>query len=266
MKLINLTGNHDIGYSWEVLSKIFEKRILLNLVNFSFNNNALKLTQGNVGRWESVFGKTNFDFEVSGHIVAIINSMAIEKTKDSSIQDETWRHIHKLEKIRIENNRRMIVLTHIPLFKDAGSCAGDFPEFEYAKNSNLISSQTLWTNQSTQYFLKHLKPIFVFNGHDHSGCIFKHFTFDENGNVDSETTEVTLRSVMGDYKGHLGYLEISRSLSENTLWHYNYMETSFVSMQFLTTCVILFFVNIAFICVGFLVETVLFVVSKFRGN
>lgn len=181
-----------------------------------------------MNRWQEAYGTTNFRFETGGHIVGVVNSMAVEQTKLEELHLETLGMIEQLKYQRQTSNKPLILLTHIPLHKPSGSCPGDDP---YTKigNHGFITVQNLWLENTTQWILDELQPILVFDGHDHSGCIYKH-------NNTQKTLEITVRSVMGDWGGHIGYLEISkeRNGEQEGKFKYQYFSTNFVVIYFLT--------------------------------
>jgi hypothetical protein len=56
--LLIVVGNHDIGYGSDMTMRL-------------------------VLRWEREFGDTNAYYDIAGHTVAVINSMALDATRDT---------------------------------------------------------------------------------------------------------------------------------------------------------------------------------------
>lgn len=90
--LINVTGNHDIGYGNEI------SRVVLN-------------------RWQSIFGAVNFNIILCDHSFVILNSMILDNSKDQQLHTEAWEHIRRSSSLK-----NVIILTHIPLHKDPSPC------------------------------------------------------------------------------------------------------------------------------------------------
>jgi len=165
-----------------------------------------------------------------------------------AVEDAYWKDLHFETLELISNlslqrrNMPLIILTHIPFYKPIGSCPGDDPYVRMSERG-MIQVQNLWLENTTEKILNDLQPILIFNGHDHSGCIYRH-------NNTQKSLEITVRSVMGDWGGHIGYLEISKNKSKivanengdgnelnlngNGDFEYRYFSTNFVVIYFIT--------------------------------
>nr|CAG8441532.1 1843_t:CDS:2 [Entrophospora candida] len=227
-KLINLTGNHDIGYSGD-------------------------MNKHRVERWKEAFGEMNFIKKF--HKLAIINSMNVDgPVLDEELHYETWSFLRKLSDEEDYRNTPLILLTHIPIHKEEGICV-DGPMIVY-NSDNTIKEQNHLSQNSSNFILTKLKPRFIFAGHDHEGCDVTHVIrlndnydsnnnnsdeytiesfrtnifeskrqeilgrkqdeeYDEDGNLKSWIVrEVTVRSMMGGFSGNAGLFEIKKKISK----------------------------------------------------
>ncbi|CAG8577498.1 14779_t:CDS:2 [Acaulospora morrowiae] len=243
-EFINLTGNHDIGYSGDI-------------------------SQHRVDRWEKEFGKMNFNSwipsiestdnleSVKVHRLAVVNSMNVDgPAQNEQLRSETWSFLDALaeEREREDHQIPLILSTHIPLYKREGLCV-DGPmtlldEHDFIKEQNHLSQN------ASRFILTKLKPKFIFAGHDHEGCdvtyvirtnegredsveayktsdfemrkkeilgvntspFFDDEGIDWFGGVDEKTwvvREVTVRSVMGEFGGNAGLFEIHRRIGSD---------------------------------------------------
>ncbi|CAG8584026.1 5951_t:CDS:2, partial [Acaulospora colombiana] len=257
-EFINLTGNHDIGYSGDI-------------------------SQHRVDRWEREFGKVNFNSWIplvesaenpknsKVHRLAVINSMNIDgPARNEQLRSETWSFLDALAEEREHDDHQtpLILSTHIPLYKREGLCV-DGPmtlldEHDFIKEQNHLSQN------ASKFILTKLKPKFIFTGHDHEGCDVTHVirtneggeysmeayqtsdfemrkteilgvnkgTLEERqldwyGSIDENTwvvREVTVRSVMGEFGGNAGLFEIHRKIKSDGSeeFEYNYSSCPFV--------------------------------------
>ncbi|KAF9143411.1 hypothetical protein BGX30_000477 [Mortierella sp. GBA39] len=212
--LINITGNHDIGYGYDI-------------------------SQDRVERWEQVFGKSNF-----------ISSVDIP-TSGVNLRGQTWQFLQEASSLKENNPQdKIVLLTHIPFHKEQGICV-DPPDI-HVHWDNTIIEQTMLTPNTTQWILNTLRPDFVLNGHDHYGCDVVHtlhhgqdtwiasatdLSLPVSGSSQAEhqqeevkeqrqqarrVREVTQRSMMAEFGGYSGLFEIkipstsSSSSSDNS--------------------------------------------------
>eukprot|EP01061_Rhynchopus_euleeides_P023604 TRINITY_DN38356_c0_g1_i1.p1 TRINITY_DN38356_c0_g1~~TRINITY_DN38356_c0_g1_i1.p1 ORF type:complete len:420 (+),score=143.89 TRINITY_DN38356_c0_g1_i1:141-1262(+) len=175
-----LAGNHDVGYASE-------------------------LPQGVVARFERTFNKRHWVREVAlgaGHpglLLVACDGMELDGVLRSQ---RSWEFLKRAAALRSEAyaGHTVVLLTHIPLWKAAGSCPGDSPAVEYRDNGMVRWQHTL-SESTTEWILTNMRPALVLSGHDHEGC-----SFDHPGGV----TEVTVRSVLGDYSGNTALLSARR--------------------------------------------------------
>ncbi|KAF9362963.1 hypothetical protein BGX34_005178 [Mortierella sp. NVP85] len=229
--LINVTGNHDIGYGNDI-------------------------SQARLDRWERVFGKSNFislvdipntipsigDGDSSNtpgsrlHLV-VLNTMLLDgPASDENLRNQTWQFIEDAAGIKDRHPRdKIVLLTHIPFHKEKGICV-DEPDTRLHWD-NTILEQTMLSPNSSHWILDHLRPDFVLNGHDHFGCDVTHVKDrvepqDDQPNEfptevawktyatsslpmqdaekrrgQSAVREITQRSMMAEYGGYSGLLE-----------------------------------------------------------
>lgn len=97
--IINITGNHDLGYGYE-------------------------MSRWHVDRFEKEFGLSNFDFlypiedDVDNDgtpdtaFITVINNLVLDPSKDQDIRNEVWRYVNKLNPIRLENLHRTSFQKH----------------------------------------------------------------------------------------------------------------------------------------------------------
>lgn len=225
--LYNITGNHDLGYAGEA-------------------------TTSRVQRFEKVFGKVNDDIIIADHVIGIVNSQNIDASVDEGLREQTWAHIDKLKKTSEENNMPLVMMMHIPLHKETYEQKNFENTWAPGRKLELCTDRSYTTRttqghidvqnmiqpETTQTILDTVKPAFVFNGHDHDGCIYRH---------NEQTVEYTIRSMMGEYGGYAGMFEIRRnSESDSQRFSYHYTPCSFVST---TTTTVTFIVAVVFLFV-----------------
>ncbi|KAF8942130.1 hypothetical protein BGZ47_006805 [Haplosporangium gracile] len=180
--MINITGNHDIGYGYDI-------------------------SQDRMERWEQVFGKSNFissmDIPVMDangtsendtdsrrtqstskesssnesrrrlHLV-VLNTMLLDgPSSDENLRGQTWKFLQEASLLKENNPKdKIVLLTHIPFHKEQGICV-DLPDIRVHWDNTIIE-QTMLTPNTTQWILNTLRPDFVLNGHDHYGCDITH--------------------------------------------------------------------------------------------
>jgi len=225
--IYNITGNHDLGYAGEV-------------------------TPHRLRRFEKAFGKVNDQIIIADHVVGIVNSINIDSSYERDLQQKTWDHMKSLAAVSKAHNMPLIMMTHIPLHKDTFEDKNYYNIWTKERKQELcaersyttfnehghIDVQNMLLPVSTKKILEDVKPSFVFNGHDHDGCLYRH---------NDHTVEYTIRSMMGEFGGYAGMFEIRRNPpSDPQPFSYYYTPCSFVST---TTTTITFIVIVAFVLV-----------------
>ncbi|KAH7313696.1 hypothetical protein B0I35DRAFT_435687 [Stachybotrys elegans] len=193
-RLLNVAGNHDIGYAGD-------------------------LTRERVNRFERLFGKVNYelrfelpitDSEANSTIaddednfdslrlhpeirIIVINDMNLDTpAKDSSLQDETYSFVNAVISTSTAVEYQGIftlVLTHIPMHKPHGTCV-DSPFFDFHSDGSGVKEQNMLSFDASKGFLEGVfgvsadttaaghgmgRPGLMLNGHDHEGCGTYHF-------------------------------------------------------------------------------------------
>ncbi|KAK8198721.1 hypothetical protein M8818_006588 [Zalaria obscura] len=240
-RIINVAGNHDIGYAGDIDSH-------------------------RISRFESAFGKTNWDirFQLPSNNtpssttsslpfesrpaelqLVILNSMNLDSPAwDTEQQSQT----HAFLNAHIQRPQRAqdatVLLTHIPLHKAKGICV-DSTFFDYfpPEQGGGIREQNHLSADGSRIILSGLfgpadgeAPVkgrgIVLNGHDHEGCDVYHYRsvpdYVDEGHEDGDeemawqashygfayplvnnadvhgVREITMRSMMGSYGGYAG--------------------------------------------------------------
>lgn len=245
-RVINVAGNHDVGYAGD-------------------------LDEARVARFEHEFGAVNWDVSFahplappavaannsdSGSLpdvsddapsirLVILNSMNLDTPALApSLQTATYDFLNAVIRASapVSDRRTLtILLTHIPLHKEAGVCA-DAPFFDFfsagegggIREQNHVSAQIsrsailegvfgISGNSAVEGGGRGRSGI-VLTGHDHEGCDVYHYLargadgeerawravrWDEAGPLVADegvpgVREVTLRSMMGEYGGYAG--------------------------------------------------------------
>lgn len=191
-RIINVAGNHDIGYAGDLSSSRIE-------------------------RFEQVFGKVNYDLRFQLPVpdaiastslegedtnrptpevrVIVLNDMNMDAPAGSSeLQAETYDFINEVINASEDVDRPAhftLVLTHIPLHKNAGICV-DAPFFDYFSGdfSDGIKEQNHLSGTASEGILQGIFGMsgnpevrghglgrhgVILNGHDHEGCDTYHF-------------------------------------------------------------------------------------------
>jgi hypothetical protein len=235
--IINLAGNHDIGYAGDI-------------------------DEARIERFEAQFGPVNGDIQFSLPFpelcganatynasttptlrLVVLNSMNLDTpVKASSLQGETYAFVNSIIDTSSpveDHGTATILLTHIPLHKESGICADDpffsfFPEDEGGgvKEQNMISADISRNGILHGIFGKSPDATaamrgmgrdgIILTGHDHVGCDVYHHADRESGEWNAHRwmsgevqlavedndvpglREVTLRSMMGEFGGHAG--------------------------------------------------------------
>ncbi len=227
---INVTGNHDIGYSGEI-------------------------TYDNLYRYSRFYGQPNYWVEYntnSSHSwrVVVVNSLLLDgPAKHKSLYEAQWQFIHALTHHPF--NGSTILVTHVPLHKPDGFCV-DGPRIEYFSRDNCpswdwdkltnLKGQTLLAPETSQTLLSAVfsngKPGVILTGHDHDGCITYYSRSRENPGswiptrhkpteYSTLVQEITVRSIMGEYGGNTG-LVTGHFSGADEQWQFHYSLCPFV--------------------------------------
>ena len=224
-RIINIVGNHDVGYAGD-------------------------MTAARIARFEKTFGLANWQikFQLPDNgpelRIIILNTLNMDgPAVDHELQSSTYNFINSaiLESRPVEDrNIGTILLTHVPLHKEAGVCV-DGPRMTFGEGG--IKEQN---HLSPAAGLGILEGIFgmsanpdapaggvgrsgiILNGHDHEGCDTYHFLNHDTWTAqrwhDSNITgpgirEITVRSMMGEFGGNAGLLS---AWFDGTDWRFDY--------------------------------------------
>lgn len=236
-RIINIAGNHDVGYAGD-------------------------MTAERIQRFERVFGKANWEtrfilgraidddvFSDSVNLpelrIAVLNSLNLDTPALSQEhQANTYSFINDVigTSRPVEDRTTLtLVLTHLPLHKEAGVCT-DGPHFAFY-SENQGGGLKEQNHQSYSAGKGILEGIFgmsdnpygpgrgmgrngiILTGHDHEGCDIRHYLLDTEfeesrtwktkkwDRLDSHPNqtfpsirEITVRSMMGEFGGNAGLL------------------------------------------------------------
>lgn len=227
-KLINIAGNHDIGYAGDI-------------------------SPARIERFERTFGRTNWDVRftyptswlpdsyttnstgVPSLQLIVLNSMLLDTPAFSTqLQDKQYDYINglisqRLSPVSARNNTFTLLLTHVPLYKPAGICV-DGPLLEYWDFSDADGKFFYGGLREQNHLSEHtshqgiLESIFgmsgnddaneggigrrglILTGHDHEGCDVVHYIV----KTDEPDRKNEARGVSGnDHASHLVQIDKS---------------------------------------------------------
>ena len=199
---INVSGNHDIGYSGDA-------------------------TYQHMARYRELLGKDNYWIEYNAGTdhawrIIVLNDLLLEgPALQPELLETNWEFLYQLFERKFEGST--VLLTHIPFYKPSGLCY-DGPEFRYYPEdyqrepykSKLLRSQNHLSAEASNRVLNLIfdaeKPGIILTGHDHEGCETVYNKDDKGNWTASKTTdpkklnikEITVRSMMGEYHGNTG--------------------------------------------------------------
>ncbi|KAJ4363962.1 hypothetical protein N0V83_009415 [Neocucurbitaria cava] len=188
-RVINIAGNHDIGYAGDIdQSRIERFEKAFGSVNWDIwftlpDRNALDTTTG-----------TSASTEPPPTLrLVILNSMNIDTPAWSSdLQTETYsfmNHIITSSRPVTDKTHATILLTHIPLEKESGVCI-DSPYFDFFEGGHGVKEQNMLSDHASKIVLEGIFGLsgnknaaaggfgrrgIVINGHDHAGCDVLHY-------------------------------------------------------------------------------------------
>ena len=224
-KIINIVGNHDIGYAGDI-------------------------SPSRIERFEKTFGRVNWDihFEYpherlpinytiqnlsvpSVHLI-VLNSMILDTpAKHNEIQQQTYDYLNgligsRLDTVEDRNTTFTLLLTHVPLHKPEGTCVDapffDFWDYEDAhgafKNGGLKEQNHLSEHSSQSGVLQgifgmsgNLDAIaggkgrngLILTGHDHEGCDTVHYIERSTSTRTSESSSTNIQETLTDSDAEL---------------------------------------------------------------
>ncbi|KAH8813049.1 hypothetical protein F5884DRAFT_787137 [Xylogone sp. PMI_703] len=265
-RLINVAGNHDIGYAGDLSPERMERFVrAFGKANYELRfqlplspqavNNTVPETEENL-----LSQKDTPEFRI-----VVLNDMNLDTPASSKdLQDETYHFLNDVIDTSYDVGRPAhftIVLTHIPLYKEAGICV-DGPFFDFFDEEKFaygIKEQNHLSGDASKSFLEGIfgmsgnsgnpgggmgRKGLIINGHDHEGCDIYHYInqtveaderkWEAKKFVDARNAgiigapsipglqEVTVRSMMGDFGGNAGLLSLWFD-RESWEWKYEFV-------------------------------------------
>ena len=252
-RVINVAGNHDIGYAGDITSARLE-------------------------RFERVFGKANWETRfilpqanvsdnLYAHVedrpelrVVVLNSLNLDTPAlDPNLQTETYKfinHVITVSRPVEDKSSATILLTHVPLHKANGVCVdGPLFRFHEGEYGGGLKEQNHLSYNAVKGILEGIYGMsgnpdapgqglgrdgIILTGHDHEGCdVYHHLPDHEDveartwtadrwdGSMAKENDsipgirEITVRSMMGDFGGNAGLLSAWYDHGEGR-WRFEY--------------------------------------------
>ncbi|SMN21919.1 similar to Saccharomyces cerevisiae YIL039W TED1 Conserved phosphoesterase domain-containing protein that acts together with Emp24p/Erv25p in cargo exit from the ER [Maudiozyma saulgeensis] len=218
---VNLTGNHDVGYSGDA-------------------------TYQHLTRFNTLFGKDNFWIEYDTETdhpwrLVVLNDLLLEgPALQPEFIDYDWEFLKQLVNQNFSGST--ILATHVPFYKEEGLCVDPLEVNYYPEGwekepykANLLRSQNhiseSVTNKVFDMIFGNGKPGMVLVGHDHEGCEVIYNKFESNNSwvatkeplADAKyhLQEITVRSMMGEFNGNTGL--VSGHFNEDSkLWEWKF--------------------------------------------
>ncbi|KAE8864158.1 hypothetical protein PTNB29_04122 [Pyrenophora teres f. teres] len=189
-RVINIAGNHDIGYGGDI-------------------------DESRIERFERAFGSVNWDiwFTLPDELrqnstadssiqksdtpptlrLVVLNTMNLDTPAWSTeLQTETYDYFNHVITTALpvdDKTHATILLTHIPLEKEAGICV-DSPYFDFFENGGGLKEQNMLSYHASKTVLEGMFGMtsnkdaaghgfgrrgIIINGHDHAGCDVVHY-------------------------------------------------------------------------------------------
>ncbi|KAL2195556.1 hypothetical protein P885DRAFT_39606 [Corynascus similis CBS 632.67] len=245
-RLINVAGNHDIGYAGDINDERTERfERAFGKLNYELRFE-LPLTNASLA-------ETTFDADPSSTRlvpelrIVVLNDMNLDTPVISTkLQDDTYAFINKVISTAAAVEFRghfTVLLTHIPLYKPEGVCVDD-PFFSFHDHDGSLREQNQLSAPASKGFLEGIlgmsgniraagrgrgRPGIILNGHDHEGCDTWHYINQSVADPQQRAwevkrwrqaktagvvghdgipgvREVTVRSMMGGFGGNAGLL------------------------------------------------------------
>ncbi|CDO94291.1 unnamed protein product [Kluyveromyces dobzhanskii CBS 2104] len=217
---INISGNHDIGYSGDA-------------------------TYQHMARYRELLGKDNYWIEYDAGTdrawrIVVLNDLLLEgPALQPELLEVNEEFLRRLADQKF--NGSTVLLTHIPFYKPTGLCY-DGPEFRYYPENyenepykvGLLRSQNHLSAKVSNKVLNLLfdteHPGIILTGHDHEGCETVYNKDRSTGTWTASKTpdpeslsikEVTVRSMMGEFHGNTG-LVTGRFNESTRQWEWDF--------------------------------------------
>lgn len=225
---INLTGNHDVGYSGDATWQHMARFHYL----FGQNNYVINYNEGTPEEWR----------------IVVLDSLTLEgPALQEEFRNYTWSFLDHLKTSQVDFKGSTVLLTHIPFYKREGLCA-DGPEHRYYQNytkepykNGKLRSQNHLLYETSQEVLDIVFPNpdkegVILTGHDHVGCdsIYNHINGEwiaskavSEKSDRKHIRELVVRAMMGEFGGQTGLLTGHFDPAQ-ALWQFNFSYCSFV--------------------------------------
>jgi hypothetical protein len=259
-RIINVAGNHDIGYAGDLTAERFERfERVFGRANYELRFHLPRSSYGNT---------STLDREIPELRIIILNDMNLDSPVGSKdLQHATYTFLNDIITSSHDVTRPALftlLLTHIPLYKESGICVDppffsfhDTEEFAYGvKEQNHLSLTASAGVLEGLFGLNGNSLVdgagygrrgLILTGHDHEGCDVYHYINQSTPEEERhwEVTriadaarigvvgqpgvpglrEITLRSMMGEFGGNAGLLSLWFDL-ETWEWKYDFATCS----------------------------------------
>lgn len=212
-RLLNVAGNHDIGYAGDLTEERVERfERVFGKVNYELRFE-LPVTDALANATILDFDKNPLSLRLAPEIrIVVMNDMNLDTpAKSVPLQDQTYAFINKVisHAHAVEfQGQFTLVLTHIPTHKPKGICVDEpFFDFHTAADGGGVKEQYLLSADASKGFYEGIlgisgntkaanegrgRPGLILNGHDHEGCDTYHYINQTNGTSWSDRSwEVT---------------------------------------------------------------------------
>jgi hypothetical protein len=221
-RLLNVAGNHDIGYAGDLTKDRVDRfERLFGLINYELRFELpISNAEDNATIVDDVTNPTSTRLPPEIRIV-VINDMNLDTpAKDTGLQDETYDFINAVigTSAAVEYQGIFtIILTHVPMHKPEGVCV-DSPMFDFHSSSEGggVKEQNMLSLDASKGFLEGIYGVsadtnaaggglgragVVLNGHDHEGCDTYHFINHTHGATPSDRAWQAIRWVDAEAQG-----------------------------------------------------------------
>ncbi|KAF2679932.1 hypothetical protein K458DRAFT_421992 [Lentithecium fluviatile CBS 122367] len=196
-RVINIAGNHDIGYAGDIDEKRIERferafgRVNWDIV-FTLPDEYRNASRTDAGATDRENSPVYMEDPPALRLV-ILNSMNLDTPAYvDSLQRESYEFMnHVISTSRSVNDKThaTILLTHIPFYKEAGICV-DSPLFTFFEGGSGVKEQNMLSDYASKIMLEGIFGLsssneadgkgfgrrgIVLNGHDHEGCDVLHY-------------------------------------------------------------------------------------------
>lgn len=192
-RLMNVAGNHDIGYAGDLTTERMSRFVrMYGKANYELR---FRLPLDPESLNQTSDDKVDLPGEPPELRIVLLNDMNLDTPACSAeLQDETYTFLNSIITTSHKVTRKALftlVLTHIPLYKDAGICV-DAPFFDFHADEfgSGVKEQNHLSPDASKGFLEGIfgmsgspaadgrgmgRKGLIMNGHDHEGCDIYHF-------------------------------------------------------------------------------------------